>query len=183
MSVNKGKNWSKKDETTLVKLLANNKSYREISSSLKRTVGAVKTRRNKIAYDLFLEGQEEMEDIDTLLDKICRNTRLTIPELENIIQKNNTIVSDSCGDNSNINTHTVVTENKSYTSEIEFLKNEIMSLKKTLETLETRITHVQHERFSYPRVVFSGIASQLIATSLEQKKDEPHHEIPDTIGN
>ena len=36
MSVNKGKNWSKKDETTLVKLLANNKSYREISSSLKR---------------------------------------------------------------------------------------------------------------------------------------------------
>ena len=182
MSVNKGKNWSKKDEMTLVKLLANNKSYREISSTLKRTVGAVKTRRNKIAYDLFLEGQEEMEDIDTLLDKICQNTRLTIPELENIIQKNSAIGNnDSSNDNSSDNIKNNL--NNIYTSEIEFLKREIMSLKKTLETLETRITHVQHERFSYPRVVFSGIASQLIATSLEQKKDEPHHEIPDTVGS
>ena len=180
MSVNKGKNWSKKDEMTLVKLLANNKSYREISSTLKRTVGAVKTRRNKIAYDLFLEGQEEMEDIDTLLDKICQNTRLTIPELENIIQKNSAIGNnDSSNDSSSDNIKNNL--NNIYTSEIEFLKQEIMSLKKTLETLETRITHVQHERFSYPRVVFRGIASQLIATPLEQKKDEPRHEIQDTV--
>ena len=128
MSVNKGKNWSKKDEMTLVKLLANNKSYREISSSLKRTVGAVKTRRNKIAYDLFLEGQEEMEDIDTLLDKICQNTRLTIPELENIIQKNSAIGNnDSSNDSSSDNIKNNL--NNIYTSEIEFLKQEIMSLK------------------------------------------------------
>ena len=144
MSVNKGKNWSKKEEVKLISLLKENKSYREISSSLKRTVGAIKTRRNKIAYDLFLEGQEDFVEIDILLDNICQSTRLTIPELETIIQKNNKTVSTS-------------TEKE---SDVEYLKKEIMSLKTTLETLQIEIKKIQQN--SYPHIIFSGIASQIM---------------------
>ena len=167
MSVNQGKKWTKKEENELIHLLKQNKSYRDISTSLKRTIGSIKTRRNKIAYDLFLDGQSSEVEYDRLLDQICLETRLTLPQLENVIHRDQ---QDHNSNSNNRSSNDNKSNDSSVSDEIQLLKKEIGLLNQKLKILQSDIDNLKNLHFYSPRVVFSGIVSQIISMSVVERK-------------
>jgi hypothetical protein len=85
---NSGKYWSYVEDKQLVLEVRNNKSLEEISSIHKRTVGAITSRINHIARNLFQDGKTK-EEIATMLNLTpeCINNLQTI-EKKTIINRN-----------------------------------------------------------------------------------------------
>lgn len=80
--LNKGKGWSKEEETKLLDELHNNLDIKSIAEAHKRTIGGIETRRKVIAYRLYCE-KHSIEDI------ICK-TKLERSEVMDAIRRRQT---------------------------------------------------------------------------------------------
>ena len=65
---NRGKKWSKVEETELLQHIENNISIDEIANLHKRTISGIRCRINDIAYNMYLSNGN-IDEIKEITDK------------------------------------------------------------------------------------------------------------------
>ena len=105
---NCGKKWSDEEETLLLERLNEDMDIKEIAEKHKRTIGAIKSRCKRIAYNMYLNNVP--------VDHISNKTRLSINFIKGVIRKKNN------------KDHKI----KLLRIEIEELKNKMKELKKEI---------------------------------------------------
>ena len=125
---NMGQKWSDEEETLLLEELNNNIDIEIIAQKHNRTIGGINSRRQEIAYKMYLKNVS--------IEKIINKTKLDYNCIEQIIQKktnNNTKKIKTEVDN------VFISINKNdYTElkdDVKNIKNDIKLIKNTLKEL------------------------------------------------
>jgi len=108
------KKWDDVEETQLLEEIKNNINIELIAKKHNRTIGAIKSRVDKIALTLYKKNYD--------IESICNITKLQKDSLNNIIGKNIKFIGDISYDSHNFNLE----------NEITYLKKELLSIKKSL---------------------------------------------------
>ena len=133
---NMGQKWSDDEETLLLEELNNNIDIEIIAQKHNRTIGGINSRRQEIAYKMYLKNVS--------IEKIINQTKLDYNCIEQIIQKKQTIIQKKTNNNTKkIKTEEVdnvfISINKNdYTElkdDVKNIKNDIKLIKNTLKEL------------------------------------------------
>jgi hypothetical protein len=116
---NLGKKWTDEEESLLLEELQNNIDIETISQNHNRTIGGINSRRNEIAYKMYVKN--------ITMEEICERTKVDSYNLKGIIiQYEKKSKTKSTTDNK----ETIIIESK-----ISEMKNEIKELKNTIKEL------------------------------------------------
>jgi hypothetical protein len=127
---NMGQKWSNEEETLLLEELSNNIDIETIARNHSRTIGGINSRRQEIAYRMYLKN--------IYIEEIIKRTKLDYNCIEQTIQKKQT-------NNSKMKTKEIdnvfISINKNdyieLKNDVKKMKNDINEMKNTLrESLE-----------------------------------------------
>ena len=130
---NLGKKWSEEEETTLLDALNKNINIEIIAQNHNRTKGGIYSRRNHIAYKMYLKNIS--------IEEIIEKTKLDEKRIKKIIEKKENYIPTTIKETKNT---------LSIQSEVVELKNEIKDLKNTIKELVETVKTI-HELNTYKR--------------------------------
>lgn len=122
---NMGQKWSDKEETLLLEELNNNIDIETIAQKHSRTIGGINSRRQQIAYKMYLKKMSTEE--------ICRQTKLDYDCIKQTIEKKQIIEKKQLTGNKNTHTqldNVFISINKNDYIE---LKNDVIKIKNDIK--------------------------------------------------
>ena len=133
---NMGQKWSDEEETLLLEELNNNIDIEIIAQKHNRTIGGINSRRQEIAYKMYLKNVS--------IEKIINQTKLDYNFIEQIIQKKQTIIQKKIKTKEVDNVFISINKND-YTElkdDVKNIKNDIKLIKNTLRELVEMIKSI-----------------------------------------
>jgi hypothetical protein len=126
---NMGQKWSDEEEISLLKELNNNIDIGIIAQTHNRTIGGINSRRQEIAYKMYLKNVS--------IEEIIKQTKLDNNCIEHIIQKREHNNSKKIKTKEVDNIFISINKNDyiELKNDVKNMKNDINQIKKTLEEL------------------------------------------------
>ena len=138
---NMGQKWSEKEETLLLEELSNDIDIETIAEKHGRTVGGINSRRQQIAYKMYLKNMSTEE--------IIKKTKLDYDSIKQTIEKKQSIERKQTIGKRNTNTqidNVLISINKNdyieLQNDVKKIKNDIKDIKNTLGELVEMIKAV-----------------------------------------
>jgi hypothetical protein len=126
---NMGQKWSTEEETLLLEELNNNIDIETIAQKHNRTIGGINSRRQEIAYKMYLKKLS--------IEEIIKQTKLDYVYIEQIIQKRQTNNSKKIKTKEIDNVFISINKNDyvELQNDVKNIKNDIKEIKNTLVEL------------------------------------------------
>jgi hypothetical protein len=124
-----GQKWSNEEETLLLEELNNNIDIETIAQKHNRTIGGINSRRQEIAYKMYLKNLS--------IEEIIKQTKLDYVYIEQIIQKRQTNNSKKIKTKEIDNVFISINKNDyvELQHDVKNIKNDIKEIKNTLGEL------------------------------------------------